>query len=67
MLNEYNGLTLDCMDPIKTPNPYDRCDPLKAFNSPQDLPQSIGAIVAMYVGCYLISWMIMIKLSTKYE
>jgi len=34
MLNEYNGLTLECMDPEKTPNPYDRCDPLKAFNSP---------------------------------
>lgn len=63
MLNEYYDLELECMQ--KTG--FDGCDPLGAFKSPENLTQSMLAIVAMYVGCYMIAWAIMIKLSTKYE
>lgn len=65
MLNEYLDEKLDCQDeslPFK-----DRCAPLDEFASPQDLPTSIAALGAMYVGCYLISLLIMLKLSKKYE
>lgn len=63
MLNEYNDLHLKCMDEVGFKN----CAPLKTFNSPQNLTVSIICIVAMYVGCYMISWIIMISLSKKYE
>jgi len=64
MLNEYEDLTLDCMTYA---NIQERCDPLTVFNSPQTLTMSIVALIAMYVGCYLISLMIMKCLSRKYE
>lgn len=63
MLNEYEDLNLPCMNA----EGFDRCDPLGAFDSPQNLMVSTICIAAMYVGTYLISWMIMIKLSKKYE
>lgn len=63
MLNEYTDLHLECMDKAG----FEHCDPLGAFNSPQTLKESLLAIVCMYVGCYLVSWAIMVKLSTKYE
>jgi hypothetical protein len=63
MLNEYNGLDIECMNETG----FKKCDPIGTFDSPQDLNTSIYCIVALYVGCYFISWMIMIKLSTKYE
>ena len=65
MLNEYEDLEehLSCFHAVG----FERCSPLAAFNSPESLKVSIYAIVAMYIGCYMISWMIMIKLSTKYE
>jgi hypothetical protein len=63
MLNEYTGLDLACKHAVG----FEHCDPLGAFDSPQNLKMSITAIVIMYIGCYLISWMILVKLSTKYE
>ena len=63
MLNEYTDLKLECMQATG----FDHCDPLGAFDSPQDLKMSLIAIVVMYFGCYMISWAIMVKLSTKYE
>jgi len=67
MLNEYDGLQLDCMkvDPIKYPQDY--CNPLGDFDSPQTLGESIIALAAMFVGCYVISLLIMKLLSKKYE
>jgi hypothetical protein len=63
MLNEYEGLHLECEEQTG----FQKCDPLGTFDSPQTLNQSIYCIIGLYVGCYFISWMIMIKLSTKYE
>lgn len=34
MLNEFNDLEIDCM---KIVNPYEKCDPLGDFNSPEDI------------------------------
>ena len=65
MLNEYEGLVLECME--LGDNWKDSCNPLKEFNSPQTLDVSLYCLVGMYVGCYIISLIIMIKLSTKYE
>jgi len=64
MLNEYNDLDLECKHDV---DPFKRCDPLKTFASPESLEVSMICITAMYVACNLIAWMIMIKLSTKYE
>lgn len=66
MENEYQDLGPEQL-PCLEASGQDQCDPLGEFASPQTLEQSIWAIVAMYVGCYFISWMIMISLSRKYE
>jgi len=63
MLNEYYDLDLACMHL----SGFEKCDPLNAFASPQNLPESVGAMAAMYVGCNLVAWAIMHKLSKKYE
>lgn len=65
MLNEYNGLTLDCMNP-KLPL-EEQCAPLKTFASPENLGISVMALAIMYVGCYVIALIIMKCLSRKYE
>ena len=65
MINEYQGWTLACQD-LEITNPG-HCDPLKDFDSPQTLGESIIALAAMYVGCYTISLIIMKMLSRKYE
>lgn len=65
MLNEYTGLDLPCEDASK---PWaEKCNPLGEFNSPEDLETSIWALVGMYAGCYMISLLIMIRLSNSYE
>ncbi len=64
MLNEYQDETLDCQTAVKL---SERCDPLGEFNSPQDLTMSIVALIGMYVGCYMVSLLIMKSLSRKYE
>jgi len=53
------------VDPIKYPQDY--CNPLGDFDSPQTLGESIIALAAMFVGCYVISLLIMKLLSKKYE
>jgi hypothetical protein len=63
MLNEYDGLDLECMHKTGP----EHCDPLGDFNSPQTLGESIIALAAMFVGCYMISLFIMKMLSKKYE
>jgi hypothetical protein len=63
MLNEYEDLEIPCMKDTG----FNKCSPLESFNSPQSCTVSIVAIVVMYVGCNLISWLIMVKLSKKYE
>jgi hypothetical protein len=44
-----------------------KCDPVKDFNSPETLGESIIALAAMFIGCYTISLFIMKMLSKKYE
>lgn len=63
MLNEYEGLDIDCMHE----SGFQKCDPLTTFDSPQGLRASMLCILGLYIGCYMVAWMIMIKLSTKYE
>jgi hypothetical protein len=53
------------VDPKIDPQNY--CNPIKDFNSPETLGESIIALAAMYVGCYIISLLIMKLLSKKYE
>ncbi len=43
------------------------CTPVQDFNSPETMVESIIALAAMYVGCYVISLIIMKLLSKKYE
>lgn len=64
-LNEYDGLHLWCMD--QKDNPQEYCNPVGDFNSPQTLGESIIALAAMFIGCYVISLFIMKMLSKKYE
>jgi len=64
MLNEYQDETLECQTETDISK---RCNPLGEFNSPQDLTMSIVALIGMYVGCYMVSLIIMKSLSRKYE
>jgi hypothetical protein len=53
------------VDPKVDPQHY--CNPLGDFNSPETLGESVIALAAMYVGCYIVSLIIMKLLSKKYE
>ena len=64
MLNEYTDLDLPCESATAW---AEKCNPLGEFNSPEDLETSIWALVGMYAGCYMISLLIMIRLSNSYE
>jgi hypothetical protein len=55
------------MDPPPGKKYIPKCDPLGDFNSPQTLVESIIALAAMYVGCYMISLIFMKLLSRKYQ
>ena len=48
-------------------DPQGYCNPVGDFDSPQTLGESIIALAAMFVGCYVISLLIMKLLSKKYE
>ena len=63
-LNEYYDLKLECMDEKDISK---SCDPIGEFAFTMNLSGSIYALVGMYVGCYMISLLIMISLSNKYE
>jgi len=43
------------------------CNPLGDFGSPQTLAESVIALAAMYVGCYVLALILMKLLSKKYE
>ena len=64
VLNEFHDLDLACMQSDKF---GERCDPLGEMDFREDLPTSIAALAAMYVGCNFIALMIMMSLSKKYE
>lgn len=64
MLNEYTDLDLPCESATDW---AEKCNPLGEFNSPEGLETSIWALVGMYAGCYMISLLIMIRLSKSYE
>jgi len=44
-----------------------RCDPLGDFDSPETLGESVGALAGLYGGCYIVSLLIMKRLSRKYD
>jgi hypothetical protein len=44
-----------------------KCDPLGNFNSPEGMDESMYILAGMYVGCYILSLIIMKILSRKYE
>ena len=64
VLNEFQDLQLKCMTET---NFGDKCNPLGEMDFREDLPTSILALVAMYVGCNFIALLIMMSLSKKYE
>ena len=64
VLNEFTDLDLECMHTDKFGL---SCAPLKEMDFREDLPTSIAALAAMYVGCNFIALMIMMSLSKKYE
>ena len=64
MLNEFTDLELECMN---NPNPKLSCDPLGDFDSPMNLEDSIYAMIIIWVVTYFIAFLIMKRLSTKYE
>jgi hypothetical protein len=43
-----------------------KCDPLKDFDSPQTLIESVIAMAGMYFGCYMVALFSMKMLSRKY-
>jgi len=47
-------------------DPTDPCDPFSQLSN-QGLWSSIACLFGIYVGCYLISWMILIRLSKDYS
>lgn len=63
-LNEFYDLDLECDDPSLPV--AEQCDPIADFNSPEDLGASIGALCGLYVGCYLLSLIILKTVSSKY-
>lgn len=54
ILNEYNGLELDCM---KTQDSSKICSPLEDFNAPQTLEQCIFAMLGMIVVTHILAYM----------
>ena len=44
-----------------------KCDPLSQIASNSHRSSSLGALAAIYVGCYMIAWAILSCLSSKYE
>lgn len=64
-LNEFEYLDLECMDDTLPAN--EQCDPLNDFDSPQSLEESMGALAALWVGMYLISLVILTKITSKYS
>jgi hypothetical protein len=44
-----------------------KCDPIKDFNSPQTLIESIIALAGMYFACYMVALFSMKMLSRKYQ
>ncbi len=63
MLNEYEDLQIECME-----IPKDRmghCDPLGDFNSPQNIPQSLGLLGIVILTCMALSLMLMKILSQR--
>jgi hypothetical protein len=66
MQNEYEDLDLPCMHEKEISK---SCAPLQEFRTPNMMyvTGSTIALGVMYVGCYLISLMIMKSLSKKYE
>lgn len=63
MLNEYEGLLLECMEIPKNNGAH--CDPLGDFNSPQTFWESIGSLCAVTVGCFALSLGLMKILSKR--
>jgi len=43
------------------------CDPFSQIATNSERGTSMGALAAIYVGCYLIAWSILSCLSNKYE
>ena len=63
MLNEYEGLELECME--IDPSHLGYCNPLGDFNSPQDLPMSLFYLALLTIACFVTSLVIMHLLSKK--
>lgn len=64
MLNEFTDLELDCQKKV---NPYDKCDPLGEFESPQDLKVSLGILAVIWFVGHLIGYLVLRAKSKKYE
>lgn len=63
MLNEYQGLELECMEIPK--DHMGHCDPLGDFNSPQTIKESLIWLSVVIVACMTISLIIMKVLSQR--
>ena len=63
-LNEFQDLDIQCM---KSLDPKEKCDPLNDYNSPQNIVESMIAVVILWVAMLFISFLIMKSMSRKYE
>ena len=70
MINEFNDFNQEpgyakCRDSV---DPTIQCvDPLKTFDSPENLAESCIALGSLFVGFYAVSLFVMSRLSRKYE
>ena len=73
MLNEFNYYLADDTEPryfndcAYPPYGIDSCNPYSQITAGAERGSSMGAIFGIYVGCYLISWAILVRMSKKYE